>query len=163
MGWMSWQVFACEINCDLYPNQCISERLYMEMADRLVNDGYKDLGYEYVNIDDCWSELERHPVTKELIPDKKRFPGGIKALADYVHSKGLKLGIYGDVGTKTCGGYPGLITENKTTYFDIDAATFASWGIDSYKVDGCFANATDLNWMYIKLGKALNATGELGY
>lgn len=159
MGWLSWEAFACELDCDQYPKQCISERLYMEMADRLASDGYKELGYEYVNVDDCWSELERDPVTKELVPDKKRFPSGIKALADYVHSKGLKFGIYGDIGTKTCGGYPGFTTENKTTYFDIDTATFASWGIDSLKVDGCYANTTDFTWLYPKLGKALNNTG----
>jgi alpha-galactosidase len=78
------------------------------MADRLAADGFKELGYQYVNIDDCWSEMERDAQHK-LVPHKKRFPHGIKGLADYVHSKGLKLGIYGDVGPKTCAGFAFII------------------------------------------------------
>jgi alpha-galactosidase len=74
------------------------------MADRIVEDGFKDLGYDNINIDDCWSEKQRDSDGK-LVADKKRFPNGIKALADYMHSKGLKLGIYGDVGPKTCAGF----------------------------------------------------------
>ena len=72
------------------------------MADRMVEDGYLKVGYEYVNIDDCWSEYQRDNVTKRLVPNKERFPNGMKALADYIHSKGLKLGIYGAVGLQTC-------------------------------------------------------------
>jgi alpha-galactosidase len=78
------------------------------MADRLVADGFKELGYQYVNIDDCWSEMERDAQNR-LVPNKKRFPNGMKSLADYVHSKGLKLGIYGDVGPKTCAGFEFII------------------------------------------------------
>ncbi len=104
MGWLSWERFGCNIDCDTYPDSCINERLYKEMADRIVEDGFKDLGYDNINIDDCWSEKQRDSDGK-LVADKKRFPNGIKALADYMHSKGLKLGIYGDVGPKTCGGY----------------------------------------------------------
>ena len=101
MGWLSWLRFQCEIDCKTYPDSCINEQLYKEHADRLVADGFKALGYEYVMIDDCWSEMQRD-ANQRLVADKKRFPKGMKALADYVHSKGLKLGIYGDVGTKTC-------------------------------------------------------------
>jgi alpha-galactosidase len=104
MGWLSWVRYACETNCDKYPNSCISEQLYKDMADRLAADGFKELGYQYVNIDDCWSEMERD-AQQRLVANKKRFPHGIKSLADYVHSKGLKLGIYGDVGPKTCAGF----------------------------------------------------------
>jgi len=104
MGWLSWERYACETNCEKYPNSCINEKLYKDMADRLAADGFKELGYEYVNIDDCWSEMQRDTHNR-LVPNQKRFPNGIKGLADYVHSKGLKLGIYGDVGPKTCAGY----------------------------------------------------------
>ena len=103
MGWLSWERFTCNIDCVNYPHNCINEQLYKDMADRMVQDGFKDVGYQYVNIDDCWSEMERDSQNK-LVADKKRFPSGIKALADYMHSKGLKLGIYGDVGYKTCAG-----------------------------------------------------------
>jgi alpha-galactosidase len=108
MGWLSWTRFGCERNCDLYPHSCINEQLYKDMADRLAADGFKELGYQYVNIDDCWSEFERD-AQQRLVPDKKRFPNGMKSLADYVHSKGLKLGIYGDVGPKTCAGLAFII------------------------------------------------------
>jgi hypothetical protein len=104
MGWLSWTRFACQTDCTTYPKSCINEQLFKDQADRLAADGFSDLGYEYVNIDDCWSEVERDPQTKRLVSDKKRFPSGIKALADYVHSKKLKLGIYGAVGPKTCAG-----------------------------------------------------------
>ena len=103
MGWLSWERFTCNIDCVNYPHNCINEQLYKDMADRMVQDGFKDVGYQYVNIDDCWSEMKRDSQNK-LVADKKRFPSGIKALADYMHSKGLKLGIYGDVGYKTCAG-----------------------------------------------------------
>lgn len=92
MGWMSWVRFACETNCDLYPKGCINQELYMEMADMLADSGYKDAGYQYVNIDDCWSEMKRDPTTSKLVADQKRFPNGIPALADYIHAKGLKFG-----------------------------------------------------------------------
>ncbi len=104
MGWLSWERFACQTDCEKHPHSCINEQLYKDMADRLAADGFKELGYQYVNIDDCWSEKERDSSHK-LVADKMRFPHGIKGLADYVHSKGLKLGIYGDVGPKTCAGF----------------------------------------------------------
>ena len=103
MGWLSWTRYACETDCKTYPKSCINEELYKDMADRMASDGFKQVGYEYVNIDDCWSEMQRDS-NKRLVANKQRFPSGMKALADYVHSKGLKLGIYGDVGTKTCAG-----------------------------------------------------------
>ena len=86
------------------------------MADRFVSDGWKDLGYEYICIDDCWSTMERDK-DGNLVPDPERFPNGIKGLADYVHSKGLKLGLYGDMGHKTCANYPGFVDENDGTSF----------------------------------------------
>ncbi len=104
MGWISWVRYGCETNCTKDPKECISEQLYKDMADRMAADGYKDVGYEYVNIDDCWSEKERD-ANHRLVADKIRFPSGIKALVEYIHSKGLKFGIYGDIGPKTCAGY----------------------------------------------------------
>ena len=102
MGWISWTRFMCNIDCKNYPHNCINEQLYKDMADRMAADGYLKAGYEYVNIDDCWPEFQRDNVTKRLVPNKERFPSGMKALADYIHSKGLKLGIYGAVGLQTC-------------------------------------------------------------
>lgn len=86
MGWMSWERFRCITDCDKYPDDCISERLFMEMADVMVRDGYLAAGYEYVNIDDCWAEFERDE-SGRMVADKKRFPSGMKALADYVRNK----------------------------------------------------------------------------
>ncbi|XP_059150940.1 alpha-N-acetylgalactosaminidase-like isoform X2 [Physella acuta] len=155
MGWLSWQRFRCQIDCDNYPDECVNEDLYKAMADRLAADGYRDAGYVYVNIDDCWSAKQRDPVTNRLLPDPKRFPSGMKALADYVHSKGLKLGIYGDMGTLTCGGYPG----SKFT-METDANTFAEWGIDSFKMDGCYSTTDDFSVAYPIMEFYLNKTGR---
>src|SRR6185437_17033218 len=80
MGWLSWARYACKTDCKTYPKACINENLYMEQGDRLVKDGFKELGYTYVNIDDCWSEKERDS-NERLVPDKERFPSGMKALA----------------------------------------------------------------------------------
>ncbi|XP_076446539.1 alpha-N-acetylgalactosaminidase-like isoform X2 [Babylonia areolata] len=154
MGWLSWVRFRCNIDCLSYPKDCISERLYMDMADRLVADGYRDAGYVYVNIDDCWSALERDSEGR-LQADPLRFPSGIKFLADYMHKRGLKLGIYGDMGYKTCGGYPG----NKF-YMEGDAMTFAEWGIDSFKMDGCFSDVNEFPISYPIMGQWLNRTGR---
>ncbi|RWS18504.1 uncharacterized protein B4U80_08571, partial [Leptotrombidium deliense] len=161
MGWLSWTRYTCELDCNTYPDECISERLYKITADLMVSEGYKDVGYEYVNIDDCWSEMQRDPKSKQLVPDRKRFPSGIKALADYVHSKGLKFGIYTDMGTKTCAGYPALLNESSSggDYITLDAATYANWGVDSLKVDGCNADATQFDSLFPKLTMALNKTG----
>ncbi|XP_054159455.1 alpha-N-acetylgalactosaminidase-like [Oppia nitens] len=159
MGWLSWTRYACEIDCVKYPKSCINEDLYKEQADRLAADGFKELGYNYVNIDDCWSEMQRDG-NKRLVADKKRFPNGIKALADYVHSKGLKLGIYGDVGPKTCAGYPSQNGVNGSNYFTIDAKTFAEWGVDSFKFDGCNEDPKHFDDLFPKMGKALNESGR---
>lgn len=92
MGWMSWTRFACETDCAQYPKECIDQHLYQEMADIMTDEGFADAGYQYVNIDDCWSEKERDRETKRLVPDKKRFPSGMLHLSQYVHEKGLKFG-----------------------------------------------------------------------
>jgi len=155
MGWLSWERYRCDIDCVNDPDNCISENLYMVMADHLASDGYADVGYQYVNIDDCWAEKSRDPTTTQIVPDKTRFPSGMRALADYVHSKGLLLGIYGDYGTYTCGGYPGSLG-----YAKIDSQTFANWTIDSLKLDGCYADLDSYKYGYPNFSLALNATGR---
>ncbi|XP_017484205.1 PREDICTED: alpha-N-acetylgalactosaminidase-like [Rhagoletis zephyria] len=142
MGWLSWLKFACTTDCSTYPKQCINEQLYKDMVDKLASDGYLALGYNTVNIDDCWMEKGgRDPTTKRLIPEKHRFPSGIKSLADYAHSKKVQLGIYEDIGKSTCAGYPGTFSFNGSVdYTEVDAMTFSDWGVDSLKLDGCNAN-----------------------
>ncbi|XP_076328415.1 alpha-N-acetylgalactosaminidase-like isoform X2 [Tachypleus tridentatus] len=154
MGWLAWERFRCNVDCKNHPDNCISEKLFMEMADRIVRDGFKDAGYEYINIDDCWMKQKREPHGR-LEPDPERFPNGIKFLADYVHSKGLKLGIYQDYGTHTCMGYPGLVG-----YMEQDAKTFAEWGVDMLKLDGCNSHPKDMDKGYILMGNYLNQTGR---
>ncbi|MBN3315929.1 NAGAB acetylgalactosaminidase, partial [Atractosteus spatula] len=131
----------------------------MDMADRLAEDGWRELGYVYVNIDDCWASKQRDAQGR-LQPDPKRFPGGIAKLARYVHDRGLRLGIYGDLGTYTCGGYPGTTLDK----IELDAQTFAEWGVDMLKLDGCYSNASVQELGYPLMSKALLATGRpIGY
>ncbi len=122
MGWNSWNTFTWEINADLIKGA----------ADAFIEYGLKDAGYEYVVIDDCWSEKQRDE-NGRLVPDHWKFPNGIKEVADYVHSKGLKFGIYSCAGTHTCGGHPGSFEHEF-----IDAETFAEWGVDYLKYDYCY-------------------------
>lgn len=118
----------------------------------MVAGGYRDAGYEYIIIDDCWPALTR-TLDGKLQGDPKRFPSGMKALADYVHSKGLKFGIYEDFGTKTCAGYPG-----SEFYMQTDAQTFADWGVDFVKFDHCNADPNDMKYGYPTMQFYLNIT-----
>ncbi|XP_028315380.1 alpha-galactosidase A [Gouania willdenowi] len=154
MGWLHWERFMCNVDCAGDPDNCISERLYMQMADVMVKEGWKDAGYQYVCIDDCWPAPQRDAQGR-LQADPKRFPGGMKKLSDYVHSKGLKFGIYADVGKSTCAGYPGSLG-----FYETDAQTFADWGVDLLKFDGCFMDWTLLGEGYMNMSKALNKTGR---
>ncbi|XP_058505908.1 alpha-galactosidase A [Solea solea] len=154
MGWLHWERFMCNVDCDKNPDNCISERLYMQMADVMVKEGWKEAGYEYVCIDDCWPSHQRDAQGR-LQADPKRFPGGIKKLADYIHSKGLKLGIYSDIGKYTCAGYPGSLG-----YYETDALTFADWGVDLLKFDGCNMDRALVGEAYVNMSKALNTTGR---
>ncbi|XP_062939891.1 alpha-galactosidase A [Cynocephalus volans] len=155
MGWLHWERFMCNLNCQEEPDSCISEHLFMQMADLMVSDGWKDAGYEYLCIDDCWMAPQRDSKGR-LQADPQRFPGGISRLADYVHNKGLKLGIYADVGNKTCAGFPGSFG-----YYDIDAQTFADWGVDLLKFDGCYCDSVEhLTDGYKYMSMALNRTGR---
>ncbi|XP_046376191.2 alpha-N-acetylgalactosaminidase-like [Haliotis rufescens] len=154
MGFLSWERFRCNVDCKRDPDNCISERLYRSIADVMVSDGYRDLGYVYVNIDDCWSAKSRDP-QGNLQPDPDRFPSGMLNLSTYMHSRGLKLGIYGDVGTETCGGYPG-----SQNFLQQDARTFAKWGIDLLKFDGCHSSRENLAKYYPEMSRQLNQTGR---
>lgn len=122
MGWNSWNTFTWDIH----------EQLIRDVADRFVSEGYKEAGYEYIVIDDCWSLKERD-AGGNLVADPAKFPGDMKAVADYIHSKDLKFGMYSCVGTHTCAGYPGSFEHEFQ-----DAARFAEWGIDFLKYDYCF-------------------------
>lgn len=145
MGWMSWNLFGANI----------SDQLIREMADVMVEGGYRDAGYEYIFIDDCWQGGRDN--RNNIIPDQKKFPNGIKAVADYVHSKGLKLGIYSDAAQLTCAGYTASYG-----FEEQDAKTFASWGIDFLKYDYCHAPADveTAKARYAAMAKALRASGR---
>ncbi|XP_075369275.1 alpha-galactosidase A isoform X2 [Mycteria americana] len=155
MGWLHWERFLCGTDCATDPRRCVSERLFMEMTDMMAAEGWRDAGYEFVCIDDCWMAPTRDEHGR-LQADPKRFPSGIRKLADYVHSKGLKLGIYSDVGNKTCAGFPGSYN-----HYDLDAQTFASWGVDLLKFDGCNSGTLELLAEgYRRMSLALNKTGR---
>src|ERR1022692_3068398 len=120
MGWNSWNKFSCNV----------SEDLIKQAADAMASSGMKDAGYEYVVIDDCW-QVDRDS-SGFIVADPKKFPSGIKALADYVHSKGLKFGIYSCAGRRTCAGRPASRGHEYQ-----DAITYAHWGVDYLKLDWC--------------------------
>ena len=143
MGWNSWNKFACDV----------SEKLIMETADAMVATGMKDAGYEYIVIDDCW-QIGRDSLGF-IVADPERFPSGIKALADYVHSKGLKFGIYSCAGDKTCGGRPG-----SRGYEYQDALMYAKWGVDYLKYDWCFTDHLNAQGAYTTMSKALKQAGH---
>lgn len=143
MGWNSWNKFGCNV----------SEQLIRETADAMVSTGMKAAGYQYVNIDDCWQVNRDADGT--IVADPIRFAGGIRALADYVHSKGLKLGIYTDAGTLTCEKRPGSLNHEFQ-----DAKTYASWGIDYVKIDWCHAEGLDPRVQYAKFRDALAQSGR---
>ncbi|WP_026928883.1 lectin [Glycomyces tenuis] len=145
MGWNNWNTFGCSVN----------EELVRQTADLLVSSGMAEAGYEYVNIDDCWMERERD-ADGNLVADPDKFPSGMKALADYVHDKGLKLGIYSSAGTTTCAGYPASLG-----YEQRDADLWASWGIDYLKYDNCGDHqGRSAQERYTAMRDALAATGR---
>ena len=145
MGWNSWNTFTWDIN----------EDLIKEVADTFVEQGYKDAGYEYIVIDDCWSLKERDE-EGNLVPDPKKFPNGMKAVADYIHSKGLKFGMYSCAGTHTCAGYPGSFEHEFQ-----DAKLFASWGVDYLKYDYCFKpRNVSGEMLYKRMSLALKNSGR---
>ncbi|KAH8283211.1 hypothetical protein KR054_011945 [Drosophila jambulina] len=156
MGWMPFERFRCVTDCARFPRDCISEMLIKRTADLLISGGYAAAGYQYVIIDDCWMEASRDETTQELLPSSERFPSGMSALGDYIHSLGLKFGLYHDVGEKTCM----FRGPGAARHFELDAETFANWGVDYVKMDGCYASEGELDRGYPAFGKALNKTGR---
>ncbi len=146
MGWNTWNTFGENIN----------DQLIRETADVMVESGLLKAGYEYLVIDDCWSEKERDPATGKIVPDKEKFPNGMKAVSDYVHSKGLKFGMYSCAGVRTCANYPGSFEHEY-----LDAQTFAEFGCDYLKYDYCFKPSVfDGELLYRRMGLALRACGR---
>ncbi|CAG8654174.1 6842_t:CDS:10 [Funneliformis caledonium] len=143
MGWNSWNKFHCNID----------EKLIKDTADALIKHGLADVGYKYLNMDDCW-EGERDD-DGYIHASKATFPSGIKALSNYAHLKGLLFGIYSDAGYLTCAKRPGSLG-----YEDKDAMTFASWEIDYLKYDNCNNDGTPEQQRYQVMRDALNATGR---
>ena len=147
MGWNSWNMFG----------NAIHETSIRETADAIVALGLHDCGYDYIVVDDCWSQKSGRDGNGDLVPDPRKFPSGMKALADYVHSLGLKIGIYSDAAELTCAGYPGSYG-----YEDQDAQLWASWDMDFLKYDYCHAppdQATAIE-RYTRMGEALHKTGR---
>jgi len=143
MGWNSWNKFACNV----------SEDLIKGMADAVVKSGMKDAGYVYVNIDDCW-QVSRD-ANGNIVADPQRFPHGMKAVGDYIHSLGLKFGVYSDAGSKTCAGRPGGLGHEYQ-----DALQYAEWGVDYLKYDWCNTSTQDAKASYANMRAALDASGR---
>ncbi|MGD1221809.1 NPCBM/NEW2 domain-containing protein [Streptomyces krungchingensis] len=148
MGFNNWNSTHCRAE--------FNEDMVKGIADIFVDKGLKDAGYQYVNLDDCWA-LPGRDANGQLVPDPVRFPGGIKAVADYVHAKGLKLGIYTSAGTKTCNsaGFPGALGHEYS-----DARQFADWGVDYLKYDNCNNQGVNARRRYTTMRDALKATGR---
>jgi len=143
MGWNSWNKFGCDV----------SEKLIKETADAMVASGMKDAGYEFVIIDDCW-QVDRD-AQGNIVVDAKRFPSGMKSLADYVHSKGLKFGIYSDAGRMTCQKRPG-----SRGYEFQDARQYAAWGVDYLKYDWCYSDKQNTEESYALMRDAIAKAGR---
>lgn len=145
MGWNSWNTFY-----DQY-----DEKLIMEIADAMVQEGLADCGYRYLILDDCWAKRERDG-NGNLVPDPEKFPHGIEPVIDYVHGKGLLFGIYGCCGVRTCAGYPGSFEHEVQ-----DAGTFAKWGVDYLKYDNCHRPGSQTSEMlYRRMSFALRNSGR---
>ena len=150
MGWNAWNSIRCE---------GLNEALIREVADAMVSSGLKDAGYNHVNIDDCWMATKRSE-DGHLRPHPQRFPSGMKVLGDYIHSKGLKFGIYSCAGHTTCEGHPASFGYEK-----IDAQDWADWGVDYLKYDFCGLERVPPDKkrpkeLYQTMRDALNATGR---
>lgn len=143
MGWNSWNKFACNV----------SAKLLMETADAMVASGMRDAGYEYIVVDDCW-QIGRDSMGF-IVVDPERFPQGMKPVVDYVHSKGLKFGIYSCAGTKTCAGRPG----SRGHEFQ-DAYMYAKWGIDYLKYDWCSSDGQNALESYRLMSQKLKEAGR---
>lgn len=144
MGWNSWNQFGCDV----------SEDLIKQAADKIIELGLDKLGYNYVNVDDCWM-AENRTDDGHLQADPTTFPSGMKALGDYIHSKGLKYGLYNSAGTMSCQKRAGSLYHEK-----VDALDLASWGVDYFKYDNCYNDNVPATTRYTDMRDALNATGR---
>ncbi|MFA6730460.1 MAG: glycoside hydrolase family 27 protein [Eubacteriales bacterium] len=145
MGWNTWNTFCWNID----------EALIRETADIMASEGYLDAGYDTLVLDDAWMARQRDS-DGNLTADPVKFPGGMKNLIDYVHSKGLKFGLYSDSGTQTCAGFPGSFGNERR-----DANLFASWGVDFLKYDGCYMTpGSNAEVLYRRMGQALRESGR---
>ncbi len=144
MGWNSWNTIGHDIN----------EEILLKITDTMVDEGYKNAGYEYIIIDDCWL-LRSRDEQGRLVPDPEKFPHGIKYVSDYIHSKGLKFGMYSCAGARTCAKYPSSYEHEYT-----DAQTFADWGVDYLKYDFCNFYGENPKRAYFTMSQALRATGR---
>ncbi len=143
MGWNSWNRFGCNIN----------DATVRAMADAMASNGMKAAGYRYIVIDDCWHGSR--DADGFITANAEKFPNGIKAVADYVHAKGLKFGIYSDAGAKTCGGKPGSQGHEYQ-----DALTYARWGVDYLKYDWCSTGVRNAEEAYALMSDAIKASGR---
>ncbi len=145
MGWNTWNTFAANID----------ESLVLSSADALIASGLRDAGYEYVVVDDCWALKERDRAGR-LVPDPAKFPHGMKHVADELHARGFKFGMYSCCGSMTCAGYPASLGREYE-----DARTFAAWGVDFLKYDYCYKPASvDGKTLYRRMGLALANCGR---
>jgi alpha-galactosidase len=144
MGWNTWNTFGCDV----------SESLIEETADAMVSNGMRAAGYNYIVIDDCWESKQRDS-DGNLVPDPVKFPNGMKAVGDYLHSKGFKFGIHNCAGTRTCADYPGGRGHEYQ-----DARTYASWGVDYLKYDWCNHGTANAQETYKTMRDALYAAGR---
>jgi Alpha-galactosidase len=146
MGFNTWNTFGNNI----------SDEMIRQTADAMVDKGLLEAGYKYLVIDDCWSERQRDPITDKIVPDKNKFPHGMKAVSDYVHSKGLKFGMYSCAGVRTCGDFPGSFDHEF-----LDAETFAEYGCDFLKYDFCYKPGNSAGpLLYYRMGMALKSCGR---
>jgi alpha-galactosidase len=143
MGYLSWNVVE----------GLVSETFFKELADAFVNFGFRDVGYQYINIDDCWQGIRDS--CGRITADPVRFPHGMKLVGDYLHDKGLKFGIYSTPGPITCAGFPGTMN-----FEELDVETWVSWGVDYLKHDGC-STPPDRRWeLYSLMGRLLEKSGR---
>lgn len=146
MGFNTWNTFGENIN----------EEVILQTADKMVELGLRDAGYEYLVIDDCWSEHVRDKITGKIVPDHIKFPHGMKYVSDYVHAKGLKFGMYSDCGVYTCAGYPASFDHEL-----LDAQTFAEYGADYLKYDNGYRPTTaNGRTLYRRMAMALRNCGR---
>ncbi|KAI0768483.1 alpha-galactosidase [Trametes elegans] len=150
MGWNTWNHFGCGIN----------EDTILSAAKAVIANNLTSYGYEYILMDDCWQAPARDPDTGAPVADPEKFPRGVKDVADQVHALGLKFGIYSSAGTYTCGGRFGSLDHE-----EIDAQTYASWGVDYLKYDNCYnegrAGTPKISYdRFANMSRALNATGR---